>query len=604
MILKNLAKSFKFIWDFGKGWLIFSALLSIILGLIPIITIWTTKELVNNVANLIMANEVTKMSYTVTFSLLIFQFLLLLIDSLIKHIQQYLDEKVRLTIHEVLTKKISYHSIQVSYSNFDDPSFYNHLNRIKSNAGSHFLSPINSILVIFQSLITISSLFFFLLSIHWSLALISTIGVLPTLLIKSYFGNKSFQLNKKLIPILRETNYIENLLLNKETAKEVRVFNLGEYLLNRWQQKYSENCKHTLSFIKIKSKVEIFLDAITALSYCAAAGIIIWLIKKSSVKIGDFVSIGQAVHSTQSALNMISTNVAKLYEDQLYLVDYFSFLEKDDEQSDHKERKYLFPNNLKKGIVFENVSFSYNNNSKKILDDISFTVNVGEKIAIVGHNGSGKTTLIKCLLGLYPITKGNIFFDDISINKIKVKSLKEHITVIFQDFAQYYFTVKENISFGNIKKVNDDNLVREVAMKTQIDSMIQNLPNTYGTYLGRFLREGTELSGGQWQKIAISRALFKGSNIMILDEPTAALDPLAEQEIFEQFKSLTVDKTSFFISHRMSAAKLADKIVVLDEGKLVEFGTHEELMAKEGVYAKMFITQAELYEVQVKEVMV
>ncbi|MDA2026334.1 ATP-binding cassette domain-containing protein [Bacillus albus] len=225
-------------------------------------------------------------------------------------------------------------------------------------------------------------------------------------------------------------------------------------------------------------------------------------------------------------------------------------------------------------------------------------------MAIVGHNGSGKTTLIKCLLGLYPLTSGNIYFDNIPINKIQLHSLREHTTVMFQDFIQYHLTIRENIALGNVSEINNDEKLKNVAMQSGIHEDIQLFPNAYNTPLGRFLQEGEELSGGQWQKLAISRSLFKNGNIMILDEPTAALDPISEREIFDKFELLTNQKTTIMISHKMSAAKLADKIVVLDNGELVEFGTHEELFLKKGKYYELYTTQATLYQNKLDEVLI
>ncbi|WP_444876477.1 ABC transporter ATP-binding protein [Bacillus mycoides] len=250
---------------------------------------------------------------------------------------------------------------------------------------------------------------------------------------------------------------------------------------------------------------------------------------------------------------------------------------------------------------FENVSFSYPNSQKEVLKNVSFSIKPGEKIAIVGHNGSGKTSLIKCLLGLYPLTSGNIYFDDVPINKIQLNSLRDNITVIFQDFTKYFLTIEENIAFGNISERNDKKKIQDVALQSGIHTDITKFPNKYQSYVGRFLYEGEELSGGQWQKVAIARALFKNSPIMILDEPTAALDPLSERGIFDKFKQLTEERTTLLISHKMSAAKLADKIIVLDNGKLVEFGTHEQLVLQKGKYHELYTTQAEFYDNKIRE---
>ncbi|EJS65085.1 ABC transporter ATP-binding protein [Bacillus wiedmannii] len=601
MFITYILRTIKLIWKLNKIWFCFSSIFMIILGMLPVATIWTTKELVNNVSTIITSEN---KNYTLAITLLVLQFLLLLIETIIKQFQYYIDENMRFKLTKFLTEEIAYKTFKIPYSYFDNPDFYNYTNRIKSNTGRRLLSPINNLFLIAQSLITISSLIIFLLSIHWSLAVVASITFFPALFIKSYLGKQGFELTKKTTPLLRETNYIENLLMQKDTIKEIRIFNLHTYFIQRWEKKYNKNMSYSLNFLKTKSKAEIFLDLLVALSYCGSAGIIIWLIKKSAVKIGDFVSIGQAVHSTQNALHNISANLAQLYEDVLYIYDYFHYIDSLDEDEINTDEQVPFPSVLQYGIRFENVSFSYPNNKNKILQNVSFSILPNEKIAIVGHNGSGKTTLIKCLLGLYPLTSGNIYFDNIPINKIQLHSLREHTTVMFQDFIQYHLTIRENIALGNVSEINNDEKLKNVAMQSGIHEDIQLFPNAYNTPLGRFLQEGEELSGGQWQKLAISRSLFKNGNIMILDEPTAALDPISEREIFDKFELLTNQKTTIMISHKMSAAKLADKIVVLDNGELVEFGTHEELFLKKGKYYELYTTQATLYQNKLDEVLI
>ncbi|MFK4427066.1 MULTISPECIES: ABC transporter ATP-binding protein [Bacillus] len=598
MLISYILRIFKLIWKVDKLWLFYSSFFILILGMLPVGTILITKELINNIALLI---ENKSESNTLAIVLLISQFMLLILETVIKQFQTYLEQQLSFKLNRLLTEQIANKSIKIPYSNFDDPNFYNYTNRVRSNTGPRLLSPINNLFSIIQSLIALTSLIIFLISIHWSLALISTFAFIPTLLIKSYLGNKGFQLQKDLTPIVREASYIENLIMEKESAREVRVFNLYPHFIDRWKRKYTENMKISLSFLKTKSKAEIFLDGIIAISYCSSAGIIIWLIKKSAVKIGEFVSIGQAVHSTQNSLHSISASIALLYEDTLYIHDYFNYIDSFEENESNTKNTITFPSKLYQGIRFENVSFSYPNSQKEVLKNVSFSIKPGEKIAIVGHNGSGKTSLIKCLLGLYPLTSGNIYFDDVPINKIQLNSLRDNITVIFQDFTKYFLTIEENIAFGNISERNDKKKIQDVALQSGIHTDITKFPNKYQSYVGRFLYEGEELSGGQWQKVAIARALFKNSPIMILDEPTAALDPLSERVIFDKFKQLTEERTTLLISHKMSAAKLADKIIVLDNGKLVEFGTHEQLVLQKGKYHELYTTQAEFYDNKIRE---
>jgi ABC-type multidrug transport system fused ATPase/permease subunit len=318
---------------------------------------------------------------------------------------------------------------------------------------------------------------------------------------------------------------------------------------------------------------------------------IISLIKKSSLTIGGYVTLIQAIQQIQSYLNTATFNATNIMQQSLYLNDYFEFMNFTEDKVDLStvENKN-FPNSLSREISFKQVNFSYNN-SKKVIDNITLNINAGEKVAIVGENGSGKTTLIKCLLGLYEISSGDILFDGVSIKSINKKDLTENVTALFQDFQKYSYTVKENIAFGNINSMDNMELISKNAKLTGADIIINKLDQGYNTYLNRDLYNGEDLSGGQWQKIALSRAMIRNSQIIILDEPTSALDPFSENKIYEQFNSLTSDKTVIYISHRMSTTRFADRILVLKDGKIIEDGSFEKLMSKQGEFFQMYQIQ-------------
>lgn len=586
-----LKRAFLYIWSKGKLWVILSIVLSLMLGLLPIILIWLTKELVNNIADLITSSGDYKMALII----LLMQFGVMVLDSVFRHIQDYMDQKISIKLDHDLGLNIIAKLNNAPHSLFDIPEFYDHIERIQSNAGNKFLSPINNVFNLLEALVSIVSLLVFLFTIHWSLGLVSTVAIVPVLLIKSYYGNKQFWLNYYMAPVAREAGYIRRLLSERQYAKEIKVFNLSPHLIQKWSDKFLLNARESLNLLKRSKKAEIDSDGLSAFFYAIAAGILIWLTQKSAVKIGEFVAIGQAVQSTQSAISQISMSLAGIYEDSLYINDYYSFMDFKMETVKEFDGQINFPN-LLEGITFKNVSFKYPGSDDYALKNISFHVKTYEKIAIVGHNGSGKTTLVKCLLGLYPVTEGDIFFDNINIQDIKPEELNENITTIFQDFIKYSFTVKENIAFSNVKDLENNTKIVEAAKSGNIHDDILNLSNKYETNLGKFLKDGVDLSGGQWQRMAIARAFFKDSKIIVLDEPTAALDPLAEIEFIKQYKTLSIGKTSFFISHRMAIGKMVDRIMVLKNGELVEMGTHKELINKKGDYAKLYNNQAQMIE--------
>ncbi|WP_075619583.1 ABC transporter ATP-binding protein [Paenisporosarcina indica] len=585
-----LKRAFIYIWEIGKMWVIASVALSLILGSLPVILIWLTKELVNNIAALITSSG----HYKIALIILLMQFGVMVLDSVLRHLQVYMDQKMSIKLDHDLGLNIITKLNNVPYSLFDIPEFYDHIERIQSSAGNKFLSPINNIFGLLEALVSIFSLLTFLFSIHWGLGLVSILALIPVLLIKSYYGNKQFWLNYYMAPVAREAGYIRRLLTERQYAKEIKVFNLSPHLISRWSDKFLINANKSLLLLKKSKKAEIGLDGLSAFFYAVSAGILIWLTQKSAVKIGEFVAIGQAVQSTQSAISQISMSLAGIYEDSLYIKDYYSFMDFEISEMKNNDGHLMFPEKLTDGIKFNNVSFKYPGSEVNALSNISLSVQPNEKIAIVGHNGSGKTTLVKCLLGLYPVTEGSIHFDNINSQLINPESLNQNITTIFQDFIKYSFTVKENIGFSDVKELENSIKIIEAAKRGSIHDDILKLSNQYETNLGKFLKDGVDLSGGQWQRMALARALFKDSKIIILDEPTAALDPLAEIELLNHFKTLSEGKTSFFISHRMAVGKMVDRIMVMKNGELVEMGTHKDLIRKNGEYAKLYNIQAQM----------
>ncbi len=592
MKIKHLLKSVRMVWKLGKAWLITTILFSIIAGLIPVTALWITKELINAVANLIMDQAG---DYRLALSLLLLQFLISLFSSVMTNWQEYLDRKIELRLDHDLQQVILAKTTSVPLAYFDIPDFYHHLSRVQGNQGSRFVSPIRNLLNIGKSGIVIGSFLIYLFTVHWSLVLLSLVAAVPIFLVQRKFGNSKFRLFLFQTPLAREANYTSHLLQDRNAAKEIRLFGLASHLAKRWSDRFWRNANQSLKLLRKQQLADVGLDGLTALFYVGSAGIIIWLIRTTSVKIGDFVAIGQAVQGTQSSINQISMLSARIYEESLYIQNFFHFLEYENQALISETGTQPFPAPLKTGIEIDAVTFSYPGQDRPVLQNVSFQIRPGEKVAIVGENGSGKTTLVKCLMGLYPVTSGSISLDGLNIKQIDKSDLYQHITVIFQDYMRYSYSAHDNIAFGDIERLDDHPHVQEVAATSGVDEFVQKFPNGYNTYLGRFLQDGEDLSGGQWQKIALARALFRDGDVIILDEPTAALDPHAEMEVFRQFESLTRDKTSIFISHRMSAARMADRIIVMKDGQVVEIGSHEELIALNAEYAQMYGAQAKWY---------
>ncbi|MFC4768169.1 ABC transporter ATP-binding protein [Effusibacillus consociatus] len=536
------------------------------------------------------------MDYNKVFWLLILQFLIIVCSSGIRLIQEYIDKHTEIKIDYNIQKIISNKTSSVPLAYFDMPEFYDHLNRIQGSVGNRFLAPIKNSFQIGQATIRLISYLAFLLTIHWSLLLLSVAAAIPLFIIQKKYGKRRFLLLYNQTPKAREGQYITSLLTNRESAKEIRLFQLGGYLLDRWSKTYFENARESLRLLRRNQMSNLGLEMFSGLLLTCSAGIIVWFTRSSTVRIGDFVVISQAVQGTQTSINQISSLVAQIYEESLYIQDFYKFIQfKVPILERSSQSEYPFPTPLQSGITFDNVAFRYTGSFTDSISEINFFIRAGEKIAIVGENGSGKTTLIKCLMGLYPVSSGRIYFDGINIEEIKEQDLRKNITVVFQDFMRYSFSVRDNIAFGNVERYGDIEEIKKVASKTGVDKFVKHFSKGYDTYLGKYLINGEDLSGGQWQKIALARLLFRGGEVIILDEPTASLDPRAEIELFKQFHTLTKDKTTIFISHRMAAAKMADRILVMKEGRLVEIGTHKELMENGQEYYRLYQLQSHWY---------
>lgn len=392
----------------------------------------------------------------------------------------------------------------------------------------------------------------------------------------------------------RLSNYIQRVLTHPEFAKEVRLFNLGGHLLGQWRDIRTDfNHKSeaiAAEYTRMRGLAGILVNSGFYLAYA-------WTLIKTiagEITVGDFTMYTGAFSQAQQVLPAILENIARVYESNLYVSQYFDFLELQP-QVTNAPRPQAFPQPIRQGLTLHDVSFTYPGASQPTLQNLNLEVKPGESIALVGLNGAGKTTLLKLITRLYDVDSGSITLDRIPLNNIELSALHQNIGVLNQDFARYQLSAKDNIAFGNLSQKENRQKIEQAAVNSGADSVVNTLEYGYETRLGKMFKGGVDLSGGQWQKIGMARAFMTDAPILILDEPTAALDAIAEHELFEKFRTLTAGKMTFFVSHRFSTVQLADRIVVLDNSQIVEVGSHSELMLQNGLYAEMFLKQASSY---------
>ena len=477
---------------------------------------------------------------------------------------------------------------------FEDSEFYDKLTNARREASVRPLSLVSRTFGLVQNALSLITYGILLVNFSVWAVLVLILAAMPVFIAETKFAGEAFRLFSWRASETREQHYLENLLAREDFVTEVKLYQLGEMLLGRYRnlfdQLYGEDRDLTLR----RGLWGYLLGLVsTGAFYLAYAWIVLETVL-GKISLGDMTMYLTVFRQGQSTFSNALTSIGGMYEDNLYLSNLYDFLEEKVPQTWGKATIGLNPQD---GIRFENVSFTYPGSSKPALRNISLHLKPREKLAIVGENGSGKTTLIKLLTRLYTPDSGRIFLDGLDLQEWDVDVLRRRIGVIFQNFVRYQFTVGENIGVGDVEHLENKTNWQTAAQKGMAQSFIDQLPQSFQTQLGRWFKEGQELSGGQWQKIALSRAFMRSqADILVLDEPTSAIDAQAEFEIFNHFRAITQNQMVLLISHRFSTVRMADKIVVIENGEVIEQGTHEELLQLGGRYAKLFLLQAAGYQ--------
>ncbi|SMO65646.1 ABC transporter ATP-binding protein [Melghirimyces algeriensis] len=586
-VLKAVGYAFGVVWRTHKSYLFVTVTIRILLGLIPLSMVWMTKELINQVVRMVQTGE----GFSAVLTLLSFQMVVILFGyalSLWTEVNdQKMDNLIGLSIKKNLLEKVN----RLPFLTFEDPVFYDRFQR-SVESREQLTNMVKQALSFGTDLITITSLVGYLMGIHWGLTVILIIGTLPVLMIDMRFGGMRYQLMRYLTPFTRKEQYLSYLLSLRDHLKEVRLFQLGDYLIREWSRIFRLDADKKLDLIKKQSRWNMAGRTFLTLTYAASGILVVFLIRSGQVLVGDLVAVLQSIQNVQDKLTSSTRTISMFYEGSFYVRDIEQFLNQKERTT--QETSLVSVDRIRE-IEIEGLTFRYPNQKEPAIQDIHLDIYPGKKIAIIGENGSGKTTLIKCLSGLYELDSPMIRVNGLPLSSVDLASYHRRVAVLFQDYIRYNLTAKENIGFGRVESMNRLDEIEAAAAKTDIDRYLNQLPEGYESLLGRYFNKGNELSGGQWQKVALSRAWFRDSDVVILDEPTSALDPRSEIDIVEQLFRSAKDKAVIFITHRLGASSLADEILVMRSGKVVERGGHDELLSAGGEYSRLYRTQARWY---------
>ena len=599
--LKNIPPFLAMIWRASPGLTSAMIALRLMRALIPVAMLWVGKLIIDEVVRLAglpghpaALMEWWKSGLTGHLLLLIVaEFALALGSDILGRLVTYTDSLLQEKLVISLSVRLMDHAALLDLASFEDAGFQDRLERARRQTMGR-VPILSQVMQQMQDSVTVISFGVGLIAYNPWLVLLLLIALIPAFMGEMHFNSELYQLNWRRAADRRERDYLRMIGSNAESAKEVKIFGLNDFLRDRYhllaQKFYRENRA-------ISRRQLVVMGLLTALGTVSYYGAYLWIIGRTltgTLTLGDLTFLSGSFLRLRGLIEGLLASFSAMAGQALYLDDLYRFF---DEKPliDSPEQPIPVPNPIQQGFVFENVGFRYPGVDRWALRGLSFKLRAGETVALVGENGAGKTTIVKLLARLYEPTEGRILLDGRDLRDYDLDELRASIGVIFQDFVRYAMTASDNIAVGRIEERGDHHRIHDAAHRALADEVIAKLPNGYDQMVGKRFAQGVELSGGEWQKLAIARAYMRDAQVLILDEPTAALDARAEFEVFQRFKDLSTEKTALLISHRFSSVRMADRILVLEHGQVQAEGTHEELLAQDGRYQELFELQAQGY---------
>jgi ATP-binding cassette subfamily B protein len=588
--LRNVPPVLRIVWESGPLVVSLGLFFRLISSLLPLAALWITKLIVDGIVHAVSSHQPVAPRF---WWLVAAEFAIAIFGGILGRSIDYLDALLADKYTRHISIRVMKHAAELDLIAYEDPVFYDRLERARVQATDR-LGMIQSIGRLLQQIITAASLSVSILLFSPWLLLLLIVGILPAFLGESHFAFLGYARNFRQTPVRRELDYLRVLGGSREAAKELKLFGLKDFLIARFTRLSDQLYRENVDLARRRLIAGSFLSMIGTAGYYSAYVYVIWRTATGSLTIGKMIFLTGAIMQASSNIQQVFSTLSSIADQALFLTDLLAFFEMRPTICS-KPNALPAPRPMVRGFEFRNVSFRYPGTSRLVLNGLNFHLRAGERVALIGENGEGKTTLVKLMTRLYDPVEGQVLLDGVDLREYSLEDLYREIGVIFQDFMRYEMTARENIAVGRIDEIDNLPLLRAAADKSMANEVIARLPRDYEQMLGRRFDKGVDLSGGEWQKVALARAYLREAQVLILDEPTAALDARSEFEVFHRFAELTAGKTALFISHRFSTVRMADRIIVLQHGRIAEDGNHERLLNLGGRYAEMFEMQAASY---------
>lgn len=581
------------VWRSAPGWMMTGIVLMALQGAFPLLSLYLMKLVVDAVAEGVAAPD-RGIAYGQVALLIGLAGLVVLVGRLCRSLCGIASAHQTQMVTDHVSDAVHSKSIQLDLEYYENPQYYDSLHRAQQEASHRSCGIVNGLMEVGTSGLTLLAMTALLSLFHWAIAVLLFASVLPGLFVRLRYADKMFRWSLSRTSTERRTNYLNRLLTGDCHAKELRLFGLGPLFMDRYRDLRRKLRGEKLGIAARRSMAELIAASGATIAMFGSFAFVAYRAVHGLITLGDLVMYYQAFQRGQEHLRSLLGGLGSLYENSLFLSSYYEFLDLQPKIIDPPHPRPV-PRRMESGIVFDCVSFRYPTGTRSVLNDVSLTIRPGEHVALVGENGAGKTTLIKLLCRLYEPSSGRITIDGIDLRDFKVSELRREFSVIFQDYARYHMTARENIWLGDVDIPARDPRIPEAARRSGVHRTIAGLPDGYETILGKMFEEGEELSIGEWQKTALARAFLRHSPIVILDEPTSSLDARSEWETIRQFHLLAAGQTAVVISHRLSTVRMMDRIYVLSDGRISEHGNHHELVRSNEGYASLFEMQAQGY---------